>query len=84
VKIFPAATLGPRYIKDLRGPFPDARLVPSGGVDSTNAQAFLEHGAFAVCCGTEVVPPSVVAAGGHEEIRARAERFVARLGGPSD
>lgn len=79
VKIFPAATLGPRYIKDLRGPFPDARLVPSGGVDSSNARAFLEHGAFAVCCGTEVVPPSVVAAGGHEEIRVRAERFVARL-----
>jgi len=83
VKIFPAATLGPRYIKDLRGPFPDARLVPSGGVDSTNAQAFLEHGAFAVCCGTEVVPPSVVAAGSHEDIRARAERFVARLSGAS-
>jgi 2-dehydro-3-deoxyphosphogluconate aldolase/(4S)-4-hydroxy-2-oxoglutarate aldolase len=80
VKIFPAATLGPRYIKDLRGPFPDARFVPSGGVGIANARAFLDHGAFAVSCGTDVVPPDLVAAGGAEaEIRDRAAAFVAEL-----
>lgn len=79
VKIFPAAALGPRYLKDLRGPFPHARLVPSGGVDSGNARAFLEHGALAVCAGSEVVPPSVVADGGHAEIARRAARFLAAL-----
>jgi 2-dehydro-3-deoxyphosphogluconate aldolase/(4S)-4-hydroxy-2-oxoglutarate aldolase len=51
VKIFPASALGPSYLKDLRGPFPDVRLVPSGGVSTDNARAFLEHGALAVCCG---------------------------------
>ena len=76
VKIFPASAFGPRYLKDLRGPFPDARLVPSGGVSSGNARAFLDHGAFAVCCGTEVVPPIAVAAGDHEEIAHLAARFV--------
>jgi 2-dehydro-3-deoxyphosphogluconate aldolase/(4S)-4-hydroxy-2-oxoglutarate aldolase len=80
VKIFPAATLGPRYIKDLRGPYPDARLVPSGGVSAENARAFLDHGAFAVCCGTDVVPPALVAGGGGEaEIRTRAAAFVASI-----
>lgn len=80
VKIFPAGTLGPRYIKDLRGPFPDARLVPSGGVGTGNARAFLDHGAFAVCCGTDVVPPDLVAAGGAEaEIGERAAAFVAAI-----
>ena len=80
VKIFPAATFGPRYLKDLRGPFPDARLVPSGGVNADNARAFLDHGAFAVCCGTDVVPPDLVTAGGAEaEIRDRAAAFVARM-----
>ncbi|MBR7837029.1 bifunctional 4-hydroxy-2-oxoglutarate aldolase/2-dehydro-3-deoxy-phosphogluconate aldolase [Actinospica durhamensis] len=80
VKIFPAATFGPRYLKDLRGPFPDARLVPSGGVNAGNARAFLELGAFAVCCGTDVVPPDLVAAGGAEaEIRDRAAAFVERM-----
>ena len=76
VKIFPASALGPRYLKDLHGPFPDVRLVPSGGVSTGNAHAFLDHGAFAVCCGTEVVPPIAVAAGDHEEIAHRAARFV--------
>ena len=85
VKIFPASALGPRYLKDLHGPFPDARLVPSGGVSSANACAFLDHGAFAVCCGTEVVPPATVAAGGHEEIAQRAARFMlAALGASTE
>ena len=77
VKIFPASAVGPRYLKDLRGPFPDAKLVPSGGVSSANARDFLDQGAFAVCCGTEVVPPTTVAAGGNDEIARLAERFVA-------
>jgi len=77
VKIFPASAVGPRSLQDLRGPFPDARLVPSGGVSSANARDFLAQGAFAVCCGTEVVPPATVAAGGHDEIARLAERFVA-------
>ena len=81
VKIFPAAAHSPKYIKDLRGPFPDVRLVPSGGVNAGNARAFLDHGAFAVCCGTDVVPPDLVAAGGNEhEIRGRAAAFMAAIG----
>jgi 2-dehydro-3-deoxyphosphogluconate aldolase/(4S)-4-hydroxy-2-oxoglutarate aldolase len=79
VKVFPASAFGPRYLKDLRGPFPDVKLVPSGGVNSENARAFLDHGAFAVCCGTEVVPPATVAGGGHAEIAERAARFVAAV-----
>ena len=80
VKIFPASALGPRYLPDLRGPFPGARLVPSGGVSSQNARAFLEHGALAVSAGTEVVPPAVVADGGYAEIGERARRFCDSLG----
>lgn len=79
VKIFPASAVGPRYLRDLRGPFPDLRLVPSGGVNAGNARAFLEHGALAVCCGSEVVAPAVVADAGHAEIAERARRFVAAL-----
>src|SRR5688500_11476732 len=36
VKIFPAHHLGPKYLKDLNGPFPGVPLVPSGGVNTTN------------------------------------------------
>lgn len=51
VKIFPAHVGGPGYLRSLRGPFPDLVLVPTGGVDSTNAAAYLAAGAVAVGVG---------------------------------
>ncbi|MEV6774524.1 bifunctional 4-hydroxy-2-oxoglutarate aldolase/2-dehydro-3-deoxy-phosphogluconate aldolase [Nocardia sp. NPDC051030] len=79
VKIFPARTLGPGYLKDLRGPFPDALLIPSGGVNAGNAAEFLAHGALAVTAGTDVVAPADVAAGRWSEIAARAAFFVSSM-----
>lgn len=76
VKIFPAGALGPRYLKDLLGPFPGAPLVPSGGVDAGNAAEFLANGAVAVCAGTSVVSPDAVAAGSWSDIASRAVSFV--------
>lgn len=80
VKLFPARVGGPRYVRDLLGPFPDAPLIPSGGVDESNAREFLEAGAVAVYAGTGLLPPELVTAGEHEEIGRRAERFVTSLG----
>ncbi|MFE6498508.1 bifunctional 4-hydroxy-2-oxoglutarate aldolase/2-dehydro-3-deoxy-phosphogluconate aldolase [Kitasatospora sp. NPDC057738] len=77
VKIFPARAFGPGYFKDLRGPYPDVPLVASGGVNAGNAAEFLAHGALAVCAGTDVVPPDVVAAGDWAEITRRARAFTA-------
>ncbi|HEX4791879.1 MAG TPA: bifunctional 4-hydroxy-2-oxoglutarate aldolase/2-dehydro-3-deoxy-phosphogluconate aldolase [Actinospica sp.] len=83
VNIFPASALGPRYLKDLRGPYPDVRLVPSGGVSSDNARAFLDHGAMAVSCGTEVVAPAVVADCDYAQITRRAGHFTRAISRPS-
>ena len=44
VKIFPAGAFGPAYFKDLRGPFPDVALIPSGGVNAGNAADFHDVG----------------------------------------
>jgi 2-dehydro-3-deoxyphosphogluconate aldolase/(4S)-4-hydroxy-2-oxoglutarate aldolase len=79
VKIFPAGALGPRYFKDLRGPLPDAALIPSGGVNAGNAADFLAHGAVAVSAGTDVVPPQAVASGDWSDIASRAASFVKSL-----
>jgi 2-dehydro-3-deoxyphosphogluconate aldolase / (4S)-4-hydroxy-2-oxoglutarate aldolase len=79
VKIFPAGALGPGYFKDLRGPFPDVALIPSGGVNAGNAADFLARGAVAVSAGTGVVPPELVAAGNWPEIASRAAIFVKSL-----
>jgi 2-dehydro-3-deoxyphosphogluconate aldolase/(4S)-4-hydroxy-2-oxoglutarate aldolase len=76
VKIFPARALGPGYLKDLRGPFPDVELIPSGGVNAGNAAEFLANGAVAVTAGTDVVAPSDVAAGRWSDIASRAASFV--------
>ncbi|GGK67338.1 bifunctional 4-hydroxy-2-oxoglutarate aldolase/2-dehydro-3-deoxy-phosphogluconate aldolase [Nocardia camponoti] len=79
VKIFPARALGPTYLKDLRGPFPDVALIPSGGVNSGNAREFLRAGAIAVTAGTEVVAPSDVADARWSAIATQAHRFVHSL-----
>jgi 2-dehydro-3-deoxyphosphogluconate aldolase/(4S)-4-hydroxy-2-oxoglutarate aldolase len=51
VKIFPAQTVGPGYLKHLRGPFPDLQAVPSGGVDLDATRGWLRAGAVAVSLG---------------------------------
>ncbi len=75
VKIFPARAFGPRYLRDLAGPFPGISLVPSGGVNADNARDFLEAGAVAVSAGTDVVPPDAVAEARWSEITSRAAAF---------
>jgi 2-dehydro-3-deoxyphosphogluconate aldolase / (4S)-4-hydroxy-2-oxoglutarate aldolase len=80
VKLFPAGLGGPRYLTDLRGPFPGTRFVPSGGIDETNARAFLDAGAVAVFAGSKLAPAELVASGDHEEIARRAEALVRALG----
>jgi 2-dehydro-3-deoxyphosphogluconate aldolase / (4S)-4-hydroxy-2-oxoglutarate aldolase len=82
VKIFPARAVGPAYLTDLHGPFPGSRLIPSGGIDHSNARAFLDRGAFAVSAGS-VAPADLVADGRHDAIRERTARFVAALRPPS-
>lgn len=51
VKIFPAATVGADYLTQLRGPFPDLRAVPSGGIGPKEAAAWLRAGAVGVSMG---------------------------------
>lgn len=75
IKIFPARLVGPTYLTDLRGPIPDVPLVPSGGVNATNAGDYLRAGALAVTAGTSVVSPTTVAEGRWQEISAAAAAF---------
>lgn len=57
VKLFPAAPLGHEYLRALLGPLPRLRLLPTGGIDDSNAGAFLAAGAAAVAVGSSVVGP---------------------------
>src|SRR5207302_3506537 len=77
VKIFPADVVGPAYFKALRGPLPQIRLMPTGGVDLTTAAAFLKAGACCLGVGGQLVDPKAVAAGDFGRIRELARQYVA-------
>jgi 2-dehydro-3-deoxyphosphogluconate aldolase/(4S)-4-hydroxy-2-oxoglutarate aldolase len=81
VKIFPARTGGPDYVRDLRGPFPGVALIPSGGISAGNAASYLAAGATAVTAGTDVVAPDLVDAANWTVITDRARGFVAAISG---
>ena len=55
VKVFPASSLGPGHVRELRGPLPDVELIATGGVDATNARSFLAAGCIAVGVGGALV-----------------------------
>jgi 2-dehydro-3-deoxyphosphogluconate aldolase/(4S)-4-hydroxy-2-oxoglutarate aldolase len=76
VKVFPATALGPRYLEDLRGPLPDLKLMPTGGVTLENTGAWIAAGAVAVGVGTQLIDPRVLAAGDFAALTERARRFV--------
>lgn len=76
VKVFPANQVGPGYVKDLRGPFPEIAVVPSGGVDLRNAVAWLAAGATAVSVGGPLLGDAV-RGGDLGALRERAAAFVA-------
>lgn len=58
VKLFPGGLGGPRYVRDLLAPLRDVPLVVTGGVDATNARAFLDAGAVAVGVGSALDDPA--------------------------
>lgn len=72
VKVFPASSAGPKFFKDLKGPFPEIRLMPTGGVDIGNAAAFIDHGACCVAIGTALLDPALIADSDWEGLTARA------------
>jgi len=79
VKVFPATSLGPQFFRDLRGPLPFVRLMPTGGVTLENARLFLAAGACAVGIGTALVDAKSIEAGNWEALETRARVLMASL-----
>src|SRR5215469_673 len=77
VKVFPADVVGPAFFKALRGPLPQVRLMPTGGVDLTTAADFLRAGACCLGVGGQLVEPRAVAEGNFDRIRDLARQYVA-------
>jgi 2-dehydro-3-deoxyphosphogluconate aldolase / (4S)-4-hydroxy-2-oxoglutarate aldolase len=77
IKVFPADTLGPAYIKALRAPLPHLKIVPTGGVDLNTIGPFLKAGCVAVGAGSSLVPAEALKNEKWAEITALAKSFVA-------
>jgi 2-dehydro-3-deoxyphosphogluconate aldolase/(4S)-4-hydroxy-2-oxoglutarate aldolase len=77
VKLFPADCVGPNYLKALRGPLPQVRILPTGGVNLKTLPDFLKAGACAVGLGSQLVEKAAVESGNMARIRELAAQYVA-------
>jgi 2-dehydro-3-deoxyphosphogluconate aldolase / (4S)-4-hydroxy-2-oxoglutarate aldolase len=76
IKIFPADTLGPNYIKALRAPLPHLRIVPTGGVDLQTIGAFFKAGVVAVGAGSSLISKEVLEKDDWATLTKTAAEFV--------
>ena len=79
VKVFPATALGPSYIKDIRAPLPQLRLMPTGGVTLDNAGDWIRAGAVAVGVGSALLDVKAVEEGRLDVLVNNARRIVASV-----
>ncbi|MBA7654695.1 hypothetical protein ES703_62578 [subsurface metagenome] len=76
VKVFPATVGGPQYFRDIKGPLPQIRLMPTGGVNLENTPDFIRAGAVAVAAGTSLVDKKAVSERNFDLITETAKKFV--------
>ena len=76
VKVFPAEVVGPAFFKAVRGPLPQVRIMPTGGVDLTTAANFLKAGACCLGIGSQLVEPAAVAGRNFDRLRDLARQYV--------
>lgn len=77
VKVFPAGSVGgASYIKNLLGPLPQVKIVPTGGVSLKTAADFIKAGARALGVGTDLVDVKAIRAGEAHIVTERAKQFV--------
>ena len=75
VKVFPADALGPTFFRAMRGPLPQIRLMPTGGVDLNTAGEYLRAGACCLGVGSQMVDPKAVAREDYEYLRGLAWQY---------
>src|ERR1051325_10181882 len=80
VKVFPCGNVGgAKYIKALKGPFPQIEMIPTGGVNLDTVGDFLKAGACAVGVGGELVDAKCMKEGRWDTIETRARQFIAAI-----
>ena len=81
IKIFPADTLGPGYIKSLLVPLPHLKIIPTGGVNLDTMEAFLAAGSAALGTGSALLKKEIIAGENWGELARLAKRFADKMTG---
>jgi 2-dehydro-3-deoxyphosphogluconate aldolase/(4S)-4-hydroxy-2-oxoglutarate aldolase len=71
--------LGPQYLKDVRAPLPQVKLMPTGGVTVENAADWIRAGAVAVGLGSALLDPAAIESRRFHVLTANAQRVVANV-----
>lgn len=79
LKLFPAGAVGPSFLKDLAGPFPGLKIMPTGGVNLDNLGDYFKAGAHCIGVGGSLLKKELIAAGNWNELTRHAETFNERL-----
>ncbi len=75
VKVFPAEVLGPAFFKAMKGPLPQIKLMPTGGVDLTTATKFLDAGAVCLGVGGQLVDAKTIHEKNYAKLTATARQY---------
>jgi 2-dehydro-3-deoxyphosphogluconate aldolase/(4S)-4-hydroxy-2-oxoglutarate aldolase len=76
IKVFPASRFGPAYLKDIKAPFPQIPLLPTGGIDAGNAGEWIKAGAVALGVGGQLVDRAAIKAGNWDILTQRAAELM--------
>lgn len=79
VKIYPATALGPGYIKDLKAPMNQLKLLPTGGVGLENMEAFLKAGANGLGIGGQLFDKKLIQDKNWDGLKAHFLQFAQKL-----
>ena len=79
MKLFPADTLGPAYVRALRAPMPFLKIIPTGGVSLDTLPAFIEAGCAGVALGSNLVGAAVLRDKDWDTLAATARQCVELL-----
>jgi len=79
VKVFPAKMFGPGYIRELKGPFRDIKLLACGGVNTSTIKSFFESGASAVAFGSGIFKRELLAGRDYVQIGRSIKALIAAM-----
>lgn len=79
VKVFPANFFGPDYFEDMKGPYPDINLMPTGRVTIANAVDYIKAGACAVSVGGDLIDKKAIADDTYNIITEKAKKLIKNI-----